>query len=149
MTKVHIEPDIILKRIAGIQTELSDLHDIKDQSFEDFSTGNGWKLAQFHLHRCLEGVFNISSHLLARIPGGVATKYKEIALKMGEFNLVPKDFAIEKLAKMANYRNRLVHFYAEINPQELYQILQEDLEDFDIFLISIKEVLSDPKKFNL
>lgn len=52
MTDLALEKDIIVKRIEGIEAELSELK----------------KLAQFHLHRTLEGVFNISSHILSRIP---------------------------------------------------------------------------------
>ena len=68
---------------------------------------------------------------------------------MGELGIIPHDFAKDKLVVMAKYRNRLVHFYAEITPGEMYQLLQKDLGDFDVFLNSIKSVLSDPQKFNL
>lgn len=99
----------------------------------EFSSGAGWKLAQFHLHRALEGVFNISTHILSRLPGGVATQYKEIAKQMGKHHLVPQDFAETKLIEMAKYRNRLVHFYAQVSPEELHKLLQTDLGDFDTF----------------
>lgn len=46
-------------------------------------------------------------------------------------------------------RNRLVHFYAQITPAELYQILHDDLGDFDVFLSAVKQVLTYPKRFNL
>jgi len=101
------------------------------------------------LHRALEGVFNISTHILSRIPGGQATQYKEIALKMGEHGIVEKEFAQTKLVEMAKYRNRLVHFYAEIKPEELHQIIQNDLSDFDVFLAAIKSLLANPNKFGL
>ena len=144
MTKLPIEKDVILKRIAGIQAEVSELVELGKQDLATFSTGSGWKLAQFHLHRALEGVFNISSLLLSRIPGATATQYKEIALKMGEYGLVPKDFAKNRLTEMAKYRNRLVHFYAQVTAEELYKIIHKDLKDFDIFLSAIKSVLQKP-----
>lgn len=72
-----------------------------------------------------------------------------MALKMGEYKIVPKEFAETKLVSMAKYRNRLVHFYAEIEPQELHKILQNDLGDFEIFLSSIKNVLTSPEQYGL
>ena len=54
-------------------------------------------------------------------------------MKLGEYKIVPLDFANDKLVKMAKYRNRLVHFYAQITPDELYKILKENLGDFEIF----------------
>jgi uncharacterized protein YutE (UPF0331/DUF86 family) len=50
---------------------------------------------------------------------------------------------------MAGYRNRLTHFYADITPEEIHEIIKENIDDFDIFLKSIKELLSNPEKFNL
>jgi uncharacterized protein YutE (UPF0331/DUF86 family) len=144
-----LEKDTILKRTNGIQLELEELKKLGVLPFEEFSEGDGYKLAQYHLHRALEGVFNISTHILSRIPGAQATTYKDTALKLGEFGIVEKQFAENNLAKMANYRNRLVHFYAEITPQELYDLLHNNLGDFDIFLHGVKELLENPEEFGL
>jgi len=149
MTDLKLEKDIIIKRMEGIESEIVELKKLGEKSLEEFRAGDSWKLAQFHLHRALEGVFNISSHILSRIPGGTATQYKEIALKLGENKIVTEDFAKNALTQMAGYRNRLVHFYAEVKPEELYKIIKENLADIEVFLSSVKEVLSNPQKFGL
>ena len=149
MTQLIIEKDIVIKRIEGVEAELVELHKLASLSKVEFSSGYGFKLAHYHLHRALEGVFNIGSHILSRLPGGQATQYKEIALKLGELNLVPKEIATTKLVEMAKYRNRLVHFYAQITPEELYKILQTDLLDFETFLSAVKNILSHPEKYQL
>lgn len=144
-----IERDIVLKRINGIQQEVTELEKLRALSFDEFKGGDGYKLAQYHMHRALEGVFNIGSHILSRIPGGEATQYREIAEKLGEFGIVDKEFAQKKLILMAKYRNRLVHFYAEITEKELYGIITNDLGDFDVFLSAVKMVLENPEKYNV
>lgn len=144
-----MERDIIIKRIEGIQRELTDLKKLGEQDVETFQKGDGWKLAQFHLHRALEGVFHIGSHILSRIPGATATQYREIALKLGEFGIVPTEFAQKNLVTMAKYRNRLVHFYAEVSAKELHGIIRNNLGDFDVFLRAIKSVLTNPEQFTL
>lgn len=149
MNKLLLEKDVIIKRVEGIEGELSELKKIGEKPFDEFESGDGWKLAQFHLHRALEGVFNIGAHILSRMPGNQATQYKEIAIKLGEKGIIDKKYAESKLAEMAKYRNRLVHFYAQIKPPELYKIIREDTSDFDVFLSSIKKVLLDPQKFGL
>ena len=149
MTKLALEKDVILKRLAGIESELSELEELKTLNFDEFAGGDGWKLTQFHLHRALEGVFNICSHISSRIPGTQATQYKELALKLGEVGIVSNDYAEKKLVQMAKYRNRLVHFYAQITKQELFDLLQHNLGDFDLFLTSVKNLLAHPEKFNL
>ena len=121
---------------------------MEKKPFAEFG-GLEYDASQLRLQRALEGVFSISSHILSRIPGGQASKYSEIALNLGKYKIVDRDFAENTLVKMAKYRNRLVHFYDEITPKEIYDIIQNHLGDFDIFLAAIKKVLEHPENFDL
>lgn len=149
MKKLPLEKDTILKRVNGIQAEIAELQELGKQSLEEFSSGDGYKLAEYHLHHALEGVFHIASHILSRLPGGQATEYAESARKLGEFGIIDKEFANTTLVKMGKYRNRIVHFYAEITPKEYYNIIKHDLGDFDIFLAAVKKVLENPQQLGL
>lgn len=149
MSKDAVERDVVMARISGIEGELAELGKIAAEPLHTFSQGVGYKLAQYHLHRALEGVFHITGHILARVPGGQATQYSEMAKKLGEIGVVPQEFASGKLVTMAKYRNRLVHFYAQITPEELYGVLQNDLGDFTIFLTGVKKLLEHPEQFGL
>lgn len=149
MITLALDRDTILRRLNGIQEELRELQSIRQQTFAEFSKGVGYKLAQFHLHRALEGVFHIGSHILSRIPGGQVTEYKAIARKLGEYGIVPTEFANTRLVEMAGYRNRLVHFYADITPEEIYTLLHDHLGDFETLLMNVKLVLGNPQKFGL
>mgnify|MGYP001570211508 CR=1 FL=1 len=117
--------------------------------FDEFKNGVGFKLAQFHLHRALEGIFHIGAHILSRIPGAQVSEYKEIARKLGEYKIVDKNFADKNFQNMAGYRNRIVHFYADITSEEIYKIINENLSDFDVFLIGVKKVLNDPSQYGI
>lgn len=149
MKRFPVEKDTVLKRVNGIQVELAELEKLGQFSYGDFQKEKGFELGQYHLHRALEGVFNISAHLLSRIPGGQATKYEDIARNLGKFGIIDKEFAESQLTQMADYRIRLVHFYAEVSPEEVYKIIREDLGDFETFLAAIKNVIEHPEKFNL
>lgn len=149
MSKDAIERDVVMVRVNGIEGELAQLRNLVKEPFETFAGGSGYKLAQYHLHRALEGVFHIAAHILARVPGGQVTQYSEMARKLGEIGVVPKTFAEGKLVTMAKYRNRLVHFYAQITPEELYGILEKDLGDFTVFLTGVKKLLENPGRFGL
>ncbi len=149
MVRLTLDRDTILKRINGIQNEMKEMEKMSKIPFEEFKDGVGFKLAQFHLHRSLEGVFHIGAHILSRIPGGQASEYKEMAVKLGEYNIVDRDFANTTLKNMAGYRNRIVHFYAEISPEEIYEIINNNLGDFDIFLKGVKVVLENPGRFGI
>lgn len=150
MNQLRLDKETIIVRINGIQGEVGELEKLGKRPLNEFTGGDAFKLAHFHLHRALEGVFHIASHILSRLPGGAGgSTYKELAALLGEHNIVDKQFANDNLRKMAGYRNRLVHFYAEITPEEIYNILHNNLGDFDTFIRAVKEVLEDPSKFGL
>lgn len=149
MNPVPLDSETVLRRLNGIQGELAELQKLGKMPFEEFRDGAGFKLAQFHLHRALEGVFHIGSHILSRIPGAGSSGYKDIAVKLGEFKIVPRAFAEGPLANMAGYRNRLVHFYAEITPDEILKIIHNNLADVEIFLKAVKVVLAHPGNFGI
>lgn len=149
MVKQAIKSQSIIPRIDGIQRDIEKLKTLGKSSLEEFSYEDNFIKAQFYLRRALEGVFHIGAHILSRVPGGRATEYKSIALKLGDIGIVNKGFANNNLRTMAGYRNKLTHFYSDVTPKEIYVIIQEKLQDFDTFLTNIKELLSNPDKYNL
>lgn len=149
MTTESIKSQSIIPRIDGIQKDIKRLKQLGALPIEEFAKEENFVRAQFYLRQALEGVFHIGLHILARIPGGRATEYKEVAFKLGEAEVVEKDFAKNQLKSMAGYRNRLTHFYAEVSPEEIYKIIHENLGDFDAYLKAIKKLLENPGKFNL
>ncbi len=151
MTSLPIKLSAINPRIDGIMKDIHKLRELGSLSENEFSSGkrDHFDVAKLRLREALEGVFNIGAHILSRLEGGRTTEYKEIAKKLGEFSIVDKNFAEGALRKMAGYRNRLTHFYAEIRAEELYKIIQSDLEDFEVFLKAVKKVLEQPEKFGL
>ncbi|MBI5298689.1 MAG: DUF86 domain-containing protein [Deltaproteobacteria bacterium] len=141
--------EAILPRIDGIRKNLEKLEGLAKLPLKEFSKGDPFDLAQHHLRLALEGVFHIATHILSRIPGGRATEYKEIALKLGETGIVPKEFAQKALMPMAGMRNILVHNYSDIKPERLHDIIANHRNDIEQFLKYVKVVLENPKKFGL
>lgn len=147
MKRLPLNKEVILSRIREIEKDLNKLSRFKNYSLEEFKRDENFAIAEHYLRRALEAVFDIGNHILSRIPGGRASTYKEIALELSKENIIPEKFAKEKLVKMAGYRNRLIHFYSEVSMEELYEIIQNNLGDFEEFLKYIKELLENPEKF--
>ncbi len=149
-TRVPLNREVIQTRIAYIEDSLRSLERFKGVSFEEFhSTSDHFRIAFYDLHRALEAVMDIGSHILSRIPGARPSSYKDIPRLLEKHKIIPINFASNQLTKMAGYRNRMVHFYGEISEQELYKIIQEELEDFYTFCAYVNKILRDPSKFNL
>ncbi|GAV24090.1 hypothetical protein ciss_00230 [Carboxydothermus islandicus] len=97
--------------------------------------------AESYLRRALEAVFDIGRHILAKNRGkDLSLEYKAIARGMVELGIVNEKLG-QKLIQMAGYRNRLVHLYSLVTDEELYEIIQNDLEDLLNFVKAIRNYL--------
>ena len=149
MTSRPLEREAILPRLDGIRKNLKKLEELSRLPFDQFSEGDSFDLAQHHLRLALEGIFNICSHVLSRLPGGRATEYKEMARKMAELKALPRDFVERAMIPMAGMRNILVHYYADIDARRLYEIIGKHRDDLEKFLSYIKEILKNPSRLGL
>lgn len=150
MKKIPINKEIIMSRLSYIEESLRSLERFKGKSFAEFrSNPDNFRIAFYDLHRALEATMDIGSHILSRIPGARATSYKDIPLLLGKNKIIPLDFAENELLQMAGYRNRMVHFYAEITEKELHKIIQDNLQDLEKFCSYITKLIKNPRKYGL
>jgi len=148
--EIPLNRELLEARFSYIEESLRSLKRFKGISGNTFlSNPDNFRIAFYDLHRALEAVMDIGSHLLSRIPGSRPSSYKDIPILLEKNKIIPSTFAREKMIKMAGYRNRMVHFYGNIDSDELFRIIQDDLEDFYTFLSFIAEVLKDPGRFSL
>jgi len=147
MKNLPINKEVIISRMIEIEKDYNKLSQFKDFSIDEFKKEENFAIAEHYLRRALEAVFDIGNHMLSRVSGLRVTTYKDIAINLGKINIVQKEFADQKLLKMAGYRNRLIHFYSEITVEEIYKIIQFELNDFMEFLKYIKKVIEDPELY--
>jgi uncharacterized protein YutE (UPF0331/DUF86 family) len=148
--RVPLNKETLQARVSYIEDSLKSLERFKGIPFEEFhSNPDHFRIAFYDLHRALEAVMDIGSHVLSRIPGARPSSYKDIPRLLEKHKIIPSDFANNQLTRMAGYRNRMVHFYGEITEKEIYNIIQEEIEDFYTFCAYIEEILKNPATFNL
>lgn len=93
------------------------------------------------LRRSLEGLLDLGRHVLAKGFGKVVPDYAGVADALAAQGILPPESAA-KLRLMARYRNRMVHFYDEILPPELYGILARERGDVEEILTAIQSWLA-------
>ena len=59
--------------------------------------------------------------------------YADTFKVIGETEVFSKEF-VERLMKMARFRNRLVHIYWEVDDEVVYSILRDDIKDIEEFI---------------
>ena len=66
----------------------------------------------------------------------VPTSYGETVELAARNALIPGEM-VETYKKMVRFRNRVVHLYDEVDPDELYGIISACLEDFRPFMANV------------
>jgi uncharacterized protein YutE (UPF0331/DUF86 family) len=93
------------------------------------------------LRRSLEALLDLGRHILAKGFGKVVPEYAAVADELGAQGVLSPATAA-KLQVVARYRNRMVHFYDEITPRELYGILAEERGDVAEILAALQTWLA-------
>jgi len=132
-----VEPEVIENKIRKLQEyleKLSKLAETKKKEFlADFrNTASAKYLIQVSIECCLD----IANHIIASEKFRSPRDYVDSFRVLHERGIIP-DSLIGNLEKMAKFRNRLVHIYWEINDDLIYEILQSNLNDFNLFIQNI------------
>ncbi len=123
----------VLELLRYLETCVQELIPFSKMTKEEFlSDRRNPPFVESYLRRSLEVVFDIGRHILSKTYGFKEIEYKAIARELGSRQVVTGELA-DELYKMAGYRNRMVHFYKEVTPDELYEIVTRELGDFDRF----------------
>jgi len=133
--KFPINIELLQGRLLDIEKSLVRLEELQKEynSLEKFLRNKDvYGLVEHHLRRALEGLLSCGSHILSRIPGAKFDDYATISSQLVDYAILPQKFK-DTAVKMAKYRNRLVHFYHEINEKELFEILKDYFDDLKIF----------------
>jgi uncharacterized protein YutE (UPF0331/DUF86 family) len=131
MTQDKISKRLVLDRLNWVDRMISDIHSLPLLNRDAFlANPHNIGAAESYLRRALEALFDIGRHILAKGFGEGVSEYKEIASSLKECNVMSDENA-KLLHMLAGYRNRLVHFYQEVTPDELYQICKEELGDVE------------------
>ena len=93
--------------------------------------------AESYLRRGLEALLDLGRHLLATGFGEPVAEYAAIAQALETRGVLPGTRG-SRFRQMAGYRNRLVHFYDQIEPAELYTIVRDHRQD----LLAVLEALT-------
>lgn len=88
----------------------------------------------------IESCINIGNRIISLEQFATKIKspetYSDIFRELNRLGVIDKDFT-DTLIKMTKFRNRIVHLYLELEPSELYNYLQNNIDDFPKFISSV------------
>jgi uncharacterized protein YutE (UPF0331/DUF86 family) len=149
MTPDHISKRIVVDRLDLIETLLREIRALPlgDQHTFLADRRNVWA-AESCLRRSLEALFDLGRHVLAKGYGVGVSEYKEIAIRLHDQGIL-LDQEAKMMQMLAGYRNRLVHFYHEVSPEELFEICGHRLSDLELIVDAYRRWLKEhPNKLD-
>jgi len=139
---IEIDKKKILDKLQVIQDTLSKLVILselsEDEFIEDFKN---YDSAKYNLVKVIEAIIDISNHIIARRKLGIPKTFSDTFEILGKSGLISKDEA-ETYKRMARFRNRLVHFYQEVNDREVYKILKNNLLNIERFINFVGKLIT-------
>jgi len=136
---MNIERDIVLHRFKKMDELIQHLEEIKKKNKEEFLSNYLLYLsAQRALETCINICIDIGNHILSLNKNGKPETYSDIFNELSKLNIISKELE-ENLIKMTKFRNLLGHLYMDINNEKIYDILQTNIGDFNLFK---KEIFS-------
>ncbi len=138
MTPGIISKQIVLERLAWIENMVAEIRKLplSDQAIF-FMDNRNLFAAESCLRRALEALLDLGRHILAKGFAVGVSEFKDIAIKLEEQKILSHELA-QKYKLIAGYRNRLVHVYHDVNANELFEICNTELHDFDEITMAIK-----------
>lgn len=129
-----VNRDKIRDKIQLIKNNIHKLEDIKQVSLKDFTENPLMADASIRLLQVsIEAMLDISHHIVSRKHLGTPKTYRETIELLEQAEIITKEL-LPTLGNMVKFRNRAVHLYDKIADEEIYQIIQHHLTDFEDFI---------------
>lgn len=125
--------------IAKCVNALKELQELTREAFAEDEIAQAAVERNFQV--AIQAALDIGSMLLATLSTDVPREYREIFPGLADVGVLPSEFA-EKLSGMAGFRNILVHLYLDLDLERMYEYLQCNLGDFELFAQYVGEYLA-------
>ena len=128
-----LDQERVVRHLQDISSTLQVLENLRQVPYEEFAGDprTCWAVEK-GLERCIQNVLDLSAHILASLGCSVPDDYGSLLLELGKRRILPQEFA-RRISPMAGFRNILVHEYLEVDLREVYDALQNRLDDFRDF----------------
>lgn len=135
-----VERDVIIRIFTNLDEYLRDLEELKKTStLQDFITNKVIRrYAERTLHLAVEACLDLAQHIISYQGFREPLDNKDCFQVLYEEGITSQSLA-DRLKKMAQFRNVVVHDYIKIDPEIVFAIIQKDLGDITAFIKAIKE----------
>lgn len=124
----------LVARISRARRSLEKLRKLAELSWDEYSSDeDAQALAERHLHILLEAILDIGAFIVSRRGLAGSPSYRGIVESLVKAGVIPRELA-ELAMSIPGMRNILVHGYAEVRHDIIYEALREELEGLERIL---------------
>lgn len=136
-----MNPDIILRKLDLITTELPKLKELSKMSQEQY-LGNftNYYTGERIIEKIVGAAIDINTHLIISLGEQVPDTYYDSFIIAGRLKILPQDFA-EAIAESARMRNKLIHEYEGIDQKRMYEFLEKAVFQYAKYVEYIERFL--------
>jgi uncharacterized protein YutE (UPF0331/DUF86 family) len=136
-----VNSDKVYAKFRDIRDSVERLRLFRDISLDEFLRDRDRQdIASFRLIVATEAAIDTCLHVAAKVLREVPEEYAGCFQLLGHHDLIDRELSL-RLAKIARFRNLLVHRYWEIDYSRMYQIITgPDLDDLEEFIIQINRL---------
>jgi len=136
-----IDAEVVTRLIAEMEQAVAKLRSLAALSQDKFLVdSNFYDAAKYNLIVAVEALIDLCNHIIVQEKLGKPEEYADVLRIIGAKLSLDADFII-KLEKMAKFRNLIVHLYWKVDNSEVYNILKNNLDDFDLIKKTLIEYL--------
>ncbi len=132
-----VNQEIITRLFSLLNQYLGELKAEQQITWDDFS--KEIKVKRFierTLQMAIEVCFDAGNHIISDEGWPEAKTNREIFARLNEKGVICTSL-LEDLLQMSSFRNRIVHDYADINPEIVFGLLKNHLKDFESYISEV------------
>jgi uncharacterized protein YutE (UPF0331/DUF86 family) len=125
-----VDKERILAKIDKLDRYLHELKDIMPENFETYQKIEKKRACERLLQISIESVLDICAQIVIELRLGLPSEEDEIFEKLEQAKII-SSATRETLKRMRGFRNILVHEYGRIDDRLVYDVLKNDINDFN------------------
>ena len=138
-----VSPEVVRRRLRLLEGYLKKLQRLRVQTKIDvfLSDGDLQDIVERNLQLTIEALLDIGQHIIASSAWEPVEEYSDIFTILHQHGIL-SDALFSRVRRMAGFRNLLVHGYALLDHEQVFEILRDHLGDLED-LASVYQKISD------
>jgi len=132
-----VDKELILTKAGSVKKHLRRIIKKRDTDLNTFLKDiDRQESILFNLQMAVQNCIDIAAHIVSSEGFGVPGSTNEMFYSLEENGYLDSELT-EKMVKAVGFRNLIVHEYAKIELEQLFEISQKDINDLNDYLKSI------------